>query len=47
MHRVDVFPTHEYQGLKLRRGWPHPFGASVLGNMVNFSVYSRYATDCT
>ena len=47
MHRVDVFPTHEYQGLKLRRGWPHPFGASGFGNMVNFSVYSRYATDCT
>ena len=47
MHRVDLFPTHEYQGLKLRPGRPYPFGATVFGNMVNFSVYSRYATDCT
>ena len=47
MHRVDLFPTHEYQGLKLRPGRPYPFGATVVGNMVNFSVYSRYATDCT
>ena len=47
MHRVDLFPTHEYQGLKLRPGRPYPFGAMVIGNAVNFSVYSRYATDCT
>ena len=47
MHRIDLFPTHEYQGLKLRPGRPYPFGATVLGNMVNFSVYSRYATECT
>ena len=47
MQRVDLFPTHEYQGLKLRTGRPYPFGATVIGNAVNFSVYSRYATDCT
>ena len=47
MNRVDLFPTHEYKGLKLRPGRPYPFGAMVFGNMVNFSVYSRYATDCT
>ena len=47
MHRVDIFPTHEYQGLKLRPGRLYPFGATVFGNAVNFSVYSRYATDCT
>ena len=47
MYRVDIFPTHEYKGLKLRPGTPYPFGATVLGNMVNFSVYSRYATECT
>ena len=47
MHRVDLFPSHEYQGLKLRTGRPYPFGATVYGNAVNFSVYSRYATDCT
>lgn len=47
MHRIDLFPTHEYQGLKLRAGRPYPFGATVIGNAVNFSVYSRYATGCT
>ena len=47
MPRVDIFPTHEYKGLKLRAGRPYPFGATVIGNAVNFSVYSRYATDCT
>ena len=47
MQRVDLFPTHEYDGLKLRTGRPYPFGATVIGNAVNFSVYSRYATDCT
>ena len=47
MYRVDLFPTHEYKGLKLRPGTPYPFGATVLGNVVNFSVYSRYATACT
>ena len=47
MLRVDLFPTHEYQGLKLRPGRPYPFGAMVIGNAVNFSIYSRYATDCT
>ena len=47
MQRVDLFPTHEYKGLKLRTGRPYPFGATVMGNAVNFSVYSRYATACT
>ena len=47
MRRVDTFPTHEYQGLKLRTGRPYPFGATIYGNAVNFSVYSRYATSCT
>lgn len=47
MQRVDLFPTHEYNGLKLRTGRPYPFGATVVGNAVNFSIYSRYATSCT
>ena len=47
MRRVDLFPTHEYKGLKLRSGWPYPFGTMVIGNAVNFSIFSRYATDCT
>lgn len=47
MQRVDLFPTHEYEGYKLRAGRPYPFGATVIGNAVNFSIYSRYATSCT
>lgn len=47
MQRIDLFPTHEYGGLKLRAGRPYPFGATVIGNAVNFSIYSRYATACT
>jgi len=47
MQRVDLFPTHEFGGYKLRAGRPYPFGATVIGNAVNFSIYSRYATDCT
>ena len=47
MQRVDLFPTHEFGGYKLRAGRPYPFGATVVGNAVNFSIYSRYATDCT
>lgn len=47
MQRIDLFPTHEYKGLKLRAGRPYPFGATVIGNAVNFSIYSRYATACT
>ena len=47
MQRVDLFPTHEYEGFKLRAGRPYPFGATVIGNAVNFSIYSRYATSCT
>lgn len=47
MHRIDIFPTHEYKGLRLRAGRPYPFGATVIGNAVNFSIYSRYATSCS
>ena len=47
MPRIDLFPTHEYHGLKLRPGRPYPFGTTVIGNAVNFSVFSRYATSCT
>lgn len=45
--RIDFYPTHEHQGLKMRAGKPLPFGASLVPNGVNFSVYSSHATDCT
>lgn len=45
--RIDYYPTHEYQGFKLRRGRPIPFGATMVPNGVNFSVFSSAATSCT
>lgn len=47
MERVDVFPTHEYKGYKLRSGKPFPFGATMVPGGVNFSIYSAHATACT
>jgi glycogen operon protein len=44
--RVDVYPTHEYQGYKLRVGRPFPFGATFVPGGVNFSVFSSHATSC-
>lgn len=45
--RIDYYPTHEYQGFKLRRGRPIPFGATMVPNGVNFSIFSSVATSCT
>jgi len=45
--RIDYYPTHEYRGYKFRPGRTLPFGASVVPNGVNFSVYSSAATSCT
>ena len=47
MERVDNYPTHEYQGLKLRRGHPLPFGATLVPDGgVNFSIFSKHAEEC-
>ncbi len=45
--RIDLHPTHEYQGFKLRAGKPYPYGATFVPGGVNFSVFSRHATGCT
>ncbi|MEP7284715.1 MAG: glycogen debranching protein GlgX [Chloroflexota bacterium] len=45
--RIDTYPTHEYQGYKLRAGKPQPFGATLVPGGVNFSVFSSHATSCT
>ncbi|ACZ31872.1 glycogen debranching enzyme GlgX [Xylanimonas cellulosilytica DSM 15894] len=47
MLRVDSFPTHEHEGLKLRPGRVMPFGATIVEGGVNFSVYSSHATSCS
>jgi isoamylase len=46
MHRIDVDPTHEFRGYKIRPGRPYPFGASFVPGGVNFSVFSRHANYC-
>ncbi len=42
--RIDYYPTHEHQGIRFRRGRTLPFGATVVPNGVNFSVFSSAAT---
>jgi isoamylase len=45
--RIDFYPTHEAAGFKLRPGKPYPFGATLVPNGVNFSIFSNHATACT
>ena len=45
--RIDYYPTHEHNGFRFRRGRPLPFGATIVPNGVNFSVFSSAATACT
>jgi glycogen operon protein len=47
MDRVDVYPTYEYAGYRLRPGRAFPFGATLVPGGVNFSVYSGQASACT
>jgi isoamylase len=45
--RIDYYPTHEYGGFRFRKGHVLPFGATVVANGVNFSVFSSAADSCT
>ena len=46
MIRVDSYPTHELNGIKYRIGKVLPYGATIVPNGVNFSIFSKYATSC-
>jgi glycogen operon protein len=46
MERIDIYPTHIYEGFHLRPGRPYPFGATPVPGGVNFSVFSRHADYC-
>ena len=46
MVRIDSYPTHEYEGIKIKPGRILPFGARIVQGGVNFSVYSSRATAC-
>jgi isoamylase len=45
--RIDGTPTHLVAGYDARIGKPFPFGATIVGGGVNFSVYSSQATAMT
>ncbi len=45
--RIDYYPTHTYKDFKLRAGKPFPFGATLIPNGVNFSIFSTHANSCT
>lgn len=45
--RIDYYPTHEHKGIKYRRGRVLPFGATMVPNGVNFSIYSSAVYSCT
>jgi isoamylase len=45
--RIDVSPTHQIAGYRVRAGRPFPFGATLVSGGVNFSVYSGEATAMT
>ena len=47
MRPVDQFPTNRIGDLEYCAGRVFPFGATLSGDAVNFSVFSREATSCT
>jgi isoamylase len=47
MERIDARPTQTQAGFKIRRGRPFPYGATLVPNGVNFSVFSSGAISCT
>ena len=44
---IDTIATNKIGDLEYRAGRVFPFGASVVENGVNFSIYSKEATSCT
>ncbi|WP_028235191.1 glycogen debranching protein GlgX [Pseudobutyrivibrio sp. MD2005] len=47
MKLIDSFPTNKIGDLEYRMGRVFPFGASIVDDGVNFSVYSKEATSCS
>ena len=47
MERIDIYPTHQIEGFKLRRGKPFPIGPTFVPEGVNFSIFSACASSCT
>ena len=47
MKRIDMFPTRSIGGLEYCIGRVFPFGATVIDDAVNFSIFSKKADSCT
>ena len=47
MKKLDSFPTHKIGDLEYRAGHVLPYGATLVDDAVNFSIFSKGATSCT
>ena len=47
MKQIDSFPTHSIKDLEYRAGRVFPYGATIIGDAVNFSIFSKEATACS
>ena len=47
MKQIDMFPTRSIGGLEYCIGRVFPFGATVIDDAVNFSIFSKKADSCT
>ena len=47
MQLIDTFPTNKIGDLEYRIGRVFPFGATVVDQGVNFSIFSKEAKSCT
>lgn len=47
MQLIDTFPTNKIGDLEYRIGRVFPFGATVMEQGVNFSIFSKEAKSCT
>lgn len=45
--RIDLYPTDEISGWKVRPGHTRPYGTSLVPGGINFSIFSSAATACT
>jgi isoamylase len=44
---ITISSTKNLQNIRIGAGQPIPFGATVIPNGVNFSIFSKYANECT
>lgn len=44
---MTIFPSYELGKFKFRPGRPRPFGATVVPDGINFSIFSCHATSCS